>query len=119
MMYQTNVHKLRPDYLVFVIYSERVQSRLLALAGGSTVGHIRVGDIRNLSIPHPISIEEQTQIALTLKGVTSTLKNLSTNKLKYESLKTALMQDLLTGKKRVTTLLSDKEINRPKVGGKI
>jgi type I restriction enzyme S subunit len=109
MMYQTNPDKLRSDYLVFAIHSEAVQSRLLELAGGSTVGHVRVGDIRSLSIPHPVSVTEQAKIASALSGVTTTLKRLTTNHLKLRSLKTALMQDLLTGRKRVTALLNRKE----------
>lgn len=109
MMYQTNPEKLRPDYLVFAIHSEAVQSRLLELAGGSTVGHVRVGDIRSLSIPHPVSVTEQARIASALSGATATIKKLTTNQLKLCSLKTALMQDLLTGRKRVTALLDRKE----------
>jgi type I restriction enzyme S subunit len=109
MMYQTNPDKLRSDYLVFAIHSEAVQSRLLELAGGSTVSHVRVGDIRSLSIPHPVSVTEQAKIASALSGVTTTLKRLTTNHLKLRSLKTALMQDLLTGRKRVTALLNRKE----------
>ena len=110
MMYQTDPEKLRPDYLVFAIHSEAVQSRLLELAGGSTVGHVRVGDIRSLSIPHPVSVIEQARITSALSGVTTTLKKVTANQLKLCSLKTALMQDLLTGRKRVTELLSGKEI---------
>jgi type I restriction enzyme S subunit len=80
----------------------------LELAGGSTVGHIRVGDIRRLSIPHPISVEEQGNIAAALTGSGTTLKNLRVQRRKLTLIKTALMQDLLTGKKRVTPLLESK-----------
>lgn len=104
MMYQTRPAKLRPDYLVYVIYSNVVQSRLLELAGGSTVGHIRVGDIRKLSIPHPLSVEEQCRIAVVLTTLSTSLKQLAAQLHKLVSLKTALMQDLLTGAKRVPFL---------------
>jgi type I restriction enzyme S subunit len=105
MMYQTNPAKLRPDYLVYAICSEAVQTRLLELAGGSTVGHIRVGDIRKLSIPHPIDLQEQIAIATTLSAISTTLRKLEAQQHKLCALKTALMQDLLTGNKRVTPLL--------------
>lgn len=105
MMYQTNAAKLRPDYLVYAIYSEAVQKRLVELAGGSTVGHIRVGDIRRLPIPHPISTGEQTKIAGVLAASSAALKDLARCLHKLASLKTSLMQDLLTGEKRVTCLL--------------
>ena len=110
MMYQPNSTKLRSDYLVFAIYSETVQTKLLKLAGGSTVGHIRVGDIRKLPIPHPTSINEQRAIAETLTGATTSIKKLESQGQKLHFLKTALMQDLLTGKKRVTTLVSKTEV---------
>jgi type I restriction enzyme S subunit len=106
MMYQTNPAKLRPDYLVYAIYSAAVQSRLLELAGGSTVGHIRVGDIRKLLVPHPFDVEEQSRIAAVLRGISTSLKKLSAQRHKLVSLKTGLMQDLLTGKVRVTDLLN-------------
>lgn len=108
MMYQPNILKLRPDYMVFAIYSEAVQTKLLELAGGSTVGHIRVGDIRGLPILHPKSVEEQKIIAETLSSEADVIIKLERHKRKLCSLKTALMQDLLTGKMRVTPLLNKK-----------
>lgn len=105
MMYQTNPAKLRSDYLVFALYSEAVQTRLFELAGGSTVGHIKVGDIRTLPIPHPVDVAEQELIASALSKSSTELKKLVAQKDKFISVKTALMQDLLTGHKRVTDLL--------------
>jgi type I restriction enzyme S subunit len=110
MMYQTNAEKMRPDYLVFAINSEAVQTRLFELAGGSTVGHIRVGDIRTLSIPHPVDIDEQAKIAAALSCATKALKRSATNKQKLTALKTALMQDLLTGRKRVAALFDETKV---------
>jgi type I restriction enzyme S subunit len=105
MMYQTNALKLRSDYLVHAIYSEAVQERLSELAGGSTVGHIRVNDIRTLPIPHPLSIQEQETIAIVLKEASTSLVRLEAEWRKLADIKMGLMQDLLTGKKRVTALL--------------
>lgn len=107
MMYQTDANKLRADYLVFAIYSETVQARLKELAGGSTVGHIRVGEIRNLEIPHPKCVDEQERISTVLSGAASHIAGLVKDLQKLASLKSALMQDLLTGRKRVTALLAD------------
>jgi type I restriction enzyme S subunit len=107
MMYQPNISKLRPDYMVYAICSETLQTKLLELAGGSTVGHIRVGDIRELPVPHPKSVEEQRVIAETLSAEADVIKEFEAISQKLYALKTALMQDLLTGKKRVTELLRD------------
>jgi type I restriction enzyme S subunit len=101
MMYQTDPQKLRSDYLVFAIYSEQVQQRLLELAGGSTVGHIRVGDIRNLSIPHPKDVDEQEKIAATLTRAEAVIACLTSNVKKLSMTKAGLMHDLLTGTVRV------------------
>ena len=116
MMYKTNPTKLIPDYLVSVIYSDAVQTRLLELAGGSTVGHIRVNDIRTLSIPHPTCVKEQQRIADVLAATSTVLENLARSQGKLNSLKRALMQDLLTGRKRVTALMepeAEREAHMP------
>jgi type I restriction enzyme S subunit len=105
MMYQTDPALLLSDYLVFALYSEAVQIRLFELAGGSTVGHIKVGDIRRLPIPHPVDVAEQELIASALSKSSTELKKLVAQRDKFTSVKAALMQDLLTGRKRVTDLL--------------
>ncbi len=105
MMYQTNQAQLRADYLVLAIYSEVVQSKLLELAGGSTVGHIRVGDIRKLPIPHPKSIDEQKRISDVLTGAALAIDSLCLQRDKLRLVKAGLMQDLLTGTRRVTAVL--------------
>jgi type I restriction enzyme, S subunit len=108
MMYQTDPSLLDHKYLVYTIYSERIQKRLFELAGGSTVGHIRVGDIRNLPIAHPLNVEEQLKISNILSGVDILLEQSRKELIKYSALKKGLMQDLITGKVRVTPLLEDK-----------
>ncbi|MCL5057369.1 MAG: restriction endonuclease subunit S [Actinobacteria bacterium] len=109
MMYRPDPKKIRNDFLLYAIYSEEVQKRLLELAGGSTVGHIRVGDMRNLAIQYPLSLKEQERIAHILNGITNVLGQHTKELTKLRRLKTALMQDLLTGKKSVTPLLNDSE----------
>ena len=106
MMYKPDLNKIRADFLVYAIYSHRVQQRLLELAGGSTVGHIRVGDIRTLPIPHPIKVNEQERIISLLNGISNGLKDTLNNHEKLCSLKRGLMHDLLTGNRRVTSLLA-------------
>ncbi len=105
MLYQPNPKKLNNEFLLYAIYSEQVQKRLLELAGGSTVGHIRVGDIRDLAILHPLDLEEQERVASVLSGIADELEQQSKIVRKLHRTKTALMQDLLTGEKRVTPLL--------------
>lgn len=106
MMYQPDASKIRADYLVYAIYSQRVQQRLLELAGGSTVGHVRVGDIRALPIPHPVDVKEQERITLVLNGISAALKDELISQSKLASLRTGLIHDLLTGERRVTPLFA-------------
>jgi type I restriction enzyme S subunit len=74
------------------------------IVSGSAQPKLNQHNLRNMLLPIP-KIEEQNQIAQTLIAVKSELGDLSKKLNKFRSLKTALMQDLLTGKKRVTTLL--------------
>jgi len=107
MMYQANPDLLCNEYLVYTICSERVQAHLLELAGGSTVGHIRVGDIRNLLIPHPKDTKEQQRISDILRAASKSIDDYVNQLSKFISLKTALMQDLLTGDVSVANLLDE------------
>jgi type I restriction enzyme S subunit len=109
MLYKTDPKALESRYMLFAIYSESVQKRLLELAGGSTVGHVRVGEIKSLPIPHPIRLDEQKRIADVLTGIATYIDQQQEELQKLRLLKNALMQDLLTGKHRVTVLLPKPE----------
>ncbi len=106
MMYKPDPLRLRNDFLLYAIYSERVQKRLMELAGGSTVGHVKVGDIRDLLISYPVNLDEQDKIAGALNGTSDTLERYTRELSKLRFIKIGLMQDLLTGKKCVTALLN-------------
>ncbi|MCD4761126.1 restriction endonuclease subunit S [bacterium] len=69
----------------------------------------------NRNFIHPLtiikpSIKEQKRITAILDSASIGLDGEQTNLTKLHSLKTALMQALLTGKKRVTALLNDTEV---------
>ena len=106
MMYQPDPNIIDTDYMLATLVSRRVQTRLLDLAGGSTVGHVKVGDIRQLAIPTP-PIDEQTLIAESFKSIESRLSNEARELEKLRLKKHGLMDDLLTGRVRVTPLLKD------------
>ena len=104
MMYQPDPSIILTDYMLAALVSRRVQNRLLDLAGGSTVGHVKVGDIRQLSIPTP-PVCEQTLIAESFNSIESRLRNEAHELEKLRLEKSGLMDDLLTGRVRVTSLL--------------
>ncbi|MEH2410728.1 restriction endonuclease subunit S [Nostoc sp.] len=100
MMYQVNPDIIGNDFMLLSLLSDSVKSRLLDLAGGSTVGHVRVGDIRR-QLVHVPPLYEQVRIVECLKPLSQKLsvKVNILNKLKL--LKKGLMLDLLTGQVRV------------------
>jgi type I restriction enzyme S subunit len=75
---------------------------------GSTIKHINTSDFAKFSIPFP-SKDEQSEIAKRLLDLNSSIDGSAQGLSKLRALKTALMQDLLTGRKRVTALLDGKE----------
>lgn len=108
MMYRPDSTKMNSEFLLAALLSDTVQQRLLDLAGGSTVGHVKVGDIRNLSIPIP-SPEEQAMIATRYFAFEEKVLSEEEELAKLLQLKSGLMDDLLTGRIRVTPLLDDLE----------
>lgn len=98
MMYKPDPLKLNNEFLVQMIYSQRMQRLFLGLAGGSTVGHLRVGDVRTLPIPHPKDVDEQKAIADYMIGMNAQIAIERENLSKLTRCKQGLMRDLLTGK---------------------
>ena len=88
--------------------SSIVQFQILAAQRQAAQPNLFQGEIENLQLSKP-QIEEQQRIADFLDSSEAYINRCQTTLRKLRSLKTALMQDLLTGKKRVTALLNDTE----------
>jgi len=90
---------IEPKYLFYGLQSNQVQRKVFKLAGGSTFSRINLGDIRKLPISYP-PLPEQKKIAQILstwdKAIEAVEKLIANSRQK----KKALMQQLLTGKKR-------------------
>lgn len=104
MLYRPDPKVVNPEFMLFSLLSDVVQKNLHDAAGGSTVGHVRVGDIRRLLIPVP-AIDEQVRIAERFKAMEARIHHEEELLLKLVDEKAALMDDLLTGRVRVTPLL--------------
>jgi type I restriction enzyme S subunit len=76
---------------------------------GSTVGHLNLGDFRKLAIALP-SIQEQIKCGQILESLDQKQLGVQQKLANYKSMKKALMQDLLTGKVRVNTELSNSSL---------
>jgi type I restriction enzyme, S subunit len=101
MLYRPNRSRVSSQFMLFALQSAGIQERLRVLAGGSSVGHVRVGDIRKLVIPVP-PLAEQATIAAVLSTIDQR-RQVETSELEHlRHVKHVLMSALLSGELRVT-----------------
>lgn len=96
------ISNIVPDYLSYTLKSEYFDRQLFALQSGSALKRIVLSDIKQLKIPYPEGKDEQDMIVKKLKAIDGKLFSEQTALDKFQKIKQALMQDLLTGKKEVT-----------------
>jgi len=97
--------KLTADtkFIFFVLCSRNIQKQLKKLSGGSTIQRINLKDIRRLLIPEPELIEQQ-KIATIITSIDRKLSLQRQRTTHYEQLKQGLMNELLTGNRRVQVM---------------
>lgn len=88
---------------------QRDKPRFEGIASGSTIVTIGLQFFKSYRIAHPSDPNEQVGIAKVLLKSEEDVNRSQETLAKLKSLKTALMQDLLTGKVRVTPLLQAAE----------
>jgi type I restriction enzyme S subunit len=93
--------EINPYYLLWFLRSERNTKQMELLIKGTTFIDINIADLRKIWIPIPNNKSEQDKIAEKLIQITDTLQDYNRQLLKLQSLKTGLMQDLLSGRVRV------------------
>ena len=93
-------NELSQDFLFWLLHWRRSTERLELLTSGSTVVGLKQSVFRKVEFRFP-GLKEQTRISAILNSLDSTSDNQRSKLTKLCSLKTALMQDLLTGKRRV------------------
>ncbi|MCP2519529.1 restriction endonuclease subunit S [Candidatus Aminicenantes bacterium AC-708-M15] len=91
-------NKALPEFLYWIIINS--EKKLKSLAQGSTIKGILREELAKLKIPLP-PLHEQKKIAEILSSIDKKLEILRKRKEKLERIKKGLMEDLLTGKKRV------------------
>ena len=107
-MYKPQPNKVDLDYLVYLFKSKRGKYLLeLASPGGAgrnkTLGQ---GEFSELEIALP-PFKEQQKIAQILSSQDEKIEDIKNKLNKLKSLKASLMQDLLSGKVRVTNLMEE------------
>lgn len=98
--------EVAPRFVGWFLSSRSGQTQFEKLNESGAKAGLNLGTIKQLKIPK-MEIAEQSRIAAILDDATQKSANFSQRLTKLRALKTALMQDLLTGRKRVTALLSN------------
>ena len=88
------------NFLLYVWQSDKVQKQV-ADNLGATINQITNADFNKFWITIPRDRKEQTAIANVLSSMDKEIETLNTKLEKYRNLKTAMMQQLLTGKIRL------------------
>lgn len=91
---------VRNDYLFHCLQMN--QPKLEALGTGSTVKGVTLGDLRRMPIGYPKNVDEQDRIVQVVENASEKVLALVGNIQHLRTEKKALMQQLLTGKRRVT-----------------
>jgi len=93
--------RIDPAYLKKLLESPPYQKKMIEDAGGSTIKHIYITIVNRMAVAVPASKLEQTAIAKTLSDVDNLITSLEKLIAKKRDIKTATMQQLLTGKTRL------------------
>jgi type I restriction enzyme S subunit len=90
-----------PLFLRLVMMDEKMQERVQGLASGGVQKNLSGTNLKSLPILRP-ELDEQRRIISLVESITTAMSRLFSKLSQTQSLKKSLMQDLLTGKVRVT-----------------
>ena len=88
-------------FLMYAIQGESAQAQLEESKNASTLGGVYLSALADIELMLPTSLDEQTAIANVLSDMDTEISALETKLAKYRTLKTGMMQQLLTGKIRL------------------
>ena len=100
-------------FFYFLLRSKAVQDQVQLHTVGQAVKGINIGDVKKIAFGLPRK-DEQKAISARLQSIQRNLDATENQLRKLHALKVGVMQDLLTGKKRVTPLL-ESEPKREKI----
>ena len=108
-----NFDILSPEYARYVLRSEQIRRAITVLAQGSTRFNLSKQELMKLRLKLPC-LDEQNAITVVLVNAERQVNTLEQQRLSLQEQKTALMQQLLTGKRRVQV---DHEVGACESGG--
>ena len=97
------------DYLYSILSSPFIGNQIETMSFGSALPQLTVRDINGFYLCFPKDKQEQTAIANALSDVDNLIASLETLIAKKSAIKTAAMQQLLTGKKRLPAFVKESE----------
>lgn len=101
--------KIHPEFLLYFITSERGQRLIDIRSSGSTAKGIKSSELKKVKIRYP-GLKEQLRITRSLIVADDRIINFETQLSHLSQQKRALMQQLLTGKRRVKVKANDREV---------
>jgi type I restriction enzyme S subunit len=90
-----------PTFLGYILNSSTAVGQKSFMGQGSSVFHIYSSNLSQLILPFPPTLAEQTAIATALSDMDAEIEQLEAQLAKYRQLKRGMMQELLTGRKRL------------------
>ena len=90
------------SFVKFLFESNQYQSQLLVILAGSSINNLKGSDIESINIDAPLHYKEQQKIAAVLSAADAEISTLEKKLACLKDEKKALMQQLLTGKRRVS-----------------
>lgn len=92
-----------PEFLSFSLSLPSFSNSMMSMAKGGAQGNLSSSDIKSYEFCMPTSLDEQVAIANFISNMSADLEALKTRRDKTIQLKQGMMQDLLTGRIRLTT----------------
>ena len=93
--------KVKTTYVYYHLFGYDIKNQINAILVGSSYPAVNSKDVKNLTISIPINVKEQQAIAQILSDMDQEIEILAQKREKYRSIKQGMMQELLTGKKRL------------------
>lgn len=93
--------RITSSFFKLLLESPTHQDKMIEEAGGSTIKHIYITIVNRMMLGLPTENKEQTAIATALSDVDALINELEQLVAKKQAIKTATMQQLLTGRTRL------------------
>jgi type I restriction enzyme, S subunit len=109
-------NNLKTDYKKYCFSEEKFRQSVISSSTVSANTNINQDNLKKLVIAYPESLDEQQTIAQALSDVDALIASLDKLIAKHRQLKTAAMQQLLTGKMRLSGFGEGKGYKKTEVG---